>query len=160
MLQLFSDENTHEMSGVDPSRMALYQQARRPLVHTFEQRSARGDLNWSIAMFPTNAAAQDADMSLSDFEDFVFRVCFVDEGDPVARWRELADRQERLVQWLSGKHAIHVRGPDTDLSLSVEGRRFLYPAIFSGRSVEDVRLRFEDGVVVDATAKITAMSTA
>jgi aminopeptidase len=183
ILQLFSDENTHEMNGVDPARMALFQQARGPLFHTYSQRSARGELNWSIAMFPTNAAAQDADMSLSDFEDFVFRVCFVDEGDPVTRWRELADQQERFVQWLSGKHSIHVRGPDTDLSLSIEGRRFIndhgtknvpggefftspvetsangvirysYPAIYSGRSVEDVRLRFENGVVVEATAKV------
>jgi aminopeptidase len=137
----------------------------------------------TLRMFPTNAAAQDADMSLSDFEDFVFRVCFVDEGDPVARWRELADQQERLVQWLSGKHTIHVQGPDTDLSLSIEGRRFIndngaknlpggefftspvetsangvirytYPAIYMGRSVENVRLRFEEGVVVEATAKV------
>jgi aminopeptidase len=183
LLQLYSDENTHEMSGVDPERMALLQQARRPLTDTFSQRSARGDLNWSIAMFPTNAAAQDADMSLSDFEDFVYRVCFVDEGDPVARWRELADQQERLVQWLSGKHTIHVRGPDTDLTVSIEGRRFIndhgtknlpggefftspvetsangvirysHPANYSGRSVEDVRLRFKDGVVVEATAKL------
>jgi aminopeptidase len=51
--------------------MVLVQQARRDLMHTYMQRSANGSLRWSIAMFPTNAYAQDAEMSLSDFEEFV-----------------------------------------------------------------------------------------
>jgi aminopeptidase len=181
LLQLFSDENTKSLSGVDPARMALAQQAQRELSETFMKRSAEGSLRWSIAMFPTNAHAQDAEMSLSDFEDFVYRTCYLDDENPVARWQELAKQQERLVQWLKGKHTIHVRGQDTDLTLSIDGRTFIndsghknfpggefftspvedsangyirysFPASFGGRSVEDVRLRFENGVVVEATA--------
>ena|SRR5579863_2137233 len=180
-LQLFSAENTKSMSGVDPARMALAQQATRELLHTYMQRSASGSLRWSIAMYPTNAHAQDADMSLSDFEDFVYRACFLDDEDPVARWQELSKKQERFVQWLAGKHTIHLLGQDTDLTLSIDGRifinddghknfpggefftgpvedsangyiRYSFPASFGGRSVEDVRLRFENGVVVEATA--------
>ncbi len=180
-LQLFSSENTKSMSGVDPSRMALAQQATRELSNTFMKRSAEGSLRWSIAMFPTNAHAQDAEMSLSDFEDFMYRTCFLNDEDPVARWQDLSKKQERLVQWLNGKHTVHLRGQDTDLTLSIDGRTFInddghknfpggefftspvedsangyirysFPASFGGRSVEDVRLRFENGVVVEATA--------
>src|SRR5579884_2212887 len=126
LLQLFSQENTKELNGVDPARMAVMQQARRDLRHTYMQRSANGSLRWNIAMFPTQAQAQDAEMSLSDFEDFVYRACFLDDEDPVARWQELSRQQERLVQWLnSGKRTIHLRGPDTDLTLSFEGRTFI-----------------------------------
>ncbi len=181
MLQLFSSENTKELSGVDPARMALVQQARRDMLHTYLQRGADGSLRWCIAMFPTNAHAQDTNMSLSDFEDFVYRACFLDDEDPAARWQELSRQQERYVQWLKGKHTIHLRGKDTDLTLSIEGRTFInsdghfnfpdgefftgpvedsangyirysFPATFGGRSVEDVRLRFENGVVVEARA--------
>jgi len=181
MLQFFSQENTKEMSGVDPARMALVQQSRRDLMHTYMQRSANGSLRWSLAMFPTNAYAQDAEMSLSDFEDFLYRACFLDDEDPVARWQELSKQQERFVQWLKGKHTIHLLGQDTDLTFSVDGRAFInddghynfpggefftgpvedsangsirysFPASFAGRSVEDVRLRFENGVVVEARA--------
>jgi len=181
LLQLFSSENTKSLSGVDPARMALAQQAQRELSETFMKRSAEGSLRWSIAMFPTNAHAQDADMSLSDFEDFVYHACFLDDENPVARWQEIEKQQDRLVQWLKGKHTIHVRGQDTDLTLSIDGRTFIndsghknfpggefftspvedsangyirysFPASFGGRSVEDVRLRFENGVVVEATA--------
>jgi aminopeptidase len=181
MLQLFSQENTKELSGVDPSRMAIVSNARRDLMHTYMQRSAAGSFRWCIAMYPTNAYAQDANMSLSDFEDFVYRACFLDDPDPVARWQELSRQQERLVQWLNGRHTIHLHSQDTDLTFSVAGRTFInadghfnfpdgefftgpvedsangyirysFPASFGGRSVEDVRLRFENGVVVEAQA--------
>jgi len=181
MLSLLAQDNTKALSGIDPTRMALVQQARRELMRTYMDRSANGSLRWSIAMFPTNAYAQDAEMSLSDFEDFIYRACFLNDDDPVARWQELSRQQERYVQWLKGKRTIHLRGQDTDLTFSVEGRifinddghynfpggeffsgpiedsangyiRYSFPASFAGRSVEDVRLRFENGVVVDARA--------
>lgn len=181
MLQLMSDENTKAMSGVDPARMALEQQAFADLAQTYMKRSAEGTFKWSIAMFPTNAYAQDADMSLSDFEEFVYRACFLNDEDPVARWQELSRQQARLVEWLKGKRTIHIEGKDTDLTFSIEGRSFLnddgkknfpggefftspvetsasgtirysFPASFGGRSVEDVRLRFENGVVIEASA--------
>ena len=181
MLSLLAQDNTKALNGVDPTRMALVQQVRRDLMHTYMQRSANGSLRWSIAMFPTNAYAQDAEMSLSDFEDFIYRACFLDDDDPVARWQELSRQQERYVQWLKGKRTIHLRGQDTDLTFSVDGRTFInddghynfpggefftgpiedsangyirysFPASFAGRSVEDVRLRFENGVVVEARA--------
>ena len=180
-LQIMGQDNTKGMSGVDPARSAIAQQALRELSHTYMQRSAEGSLRWAIAMFPTNAYAQDANMSLSDFEEFVYRVCFLNDEDPVARWQEMGRQQERFVQWLRGKHKIHVRGQDTDLTLSIDGRLFInddghynfpggefftgpvensangtirysFPASYGGRSVEDVRLRFENGVVVEATA--------
>ena len=181
MLQIMSDENTKNLSGIDPARMALAQQSQRDLLHTYLERSAAKSLRWSIAMFPTNAYAQDAEMSLSDFEAFVYRACFLDDEDPVARWQDLSQKQERLVKWLEGKHSIHLHGQDTDLTFSIDGRifinddghynfpggefftgpvedsangyiRYSFPASFGGRSVEDVRLRFENGVVVEASA--------
>jgi aminopeptidase len=181
MLQIFSQDNTKELSSVDPARMAIVQQARHDILQTYMQRAADGLLHWNITMFPTQAHAQDAEMSLSDFEDFIYRACFLDDEDPVARWQQLSQQQELLINWLKGKRTVHLRGPDTDLTFSVEGRifvnddghynlpggefftgpvedsangiiRYSFPASFGGRSVEDVRLRFENGRVVEATA--------
>ncbi len=181
LLNIMASTNTKHLSGIDPAKMALVQQASHSLMQTYMQRSAEGLLRWSVAMFPTEAFAQDAGMSLSDFEDFVYHACFLDDADPVARWQEISRQQARLIEWLKGKSSIHVVGEDTDLTLSVAGRTFLnddghynfpggeffsgpvedsangyirysFPASFGGRSVEDVRLRFEHGVVVEATA--------
>src|SRR5215467_8352612 len=57
MLSILAQENTKALSGVDPTRMALVQQARRDLMHTYMQRTANGSLRWSIAMFPTALGA-------------------------------------------------------------------------------------------------------
>ena len=180
-LQIMAAENTKALSGADPARQAVAQQAAVDLMQTNMRRTADGSLRWCAAMFPTNAYAQDAEMSLSDFEDFVYHACFLDDDDPVARWQALSKQQERLVQWLKDKHTVHILGPDTDLTLSIAGRvfingdghynfpdgefftgpvedsangyiRYTFPASFGGRAVEDVRLRFEDGVVVEARA--------
>lgn len=180
-LNILSSENTKDLDGVDPERMAFWQRAKREINQTYLQRSADGSLHWNICLFPTNAYAQDTSMSLSDFEEFVYRACFLNEEDPIACWQELSRQQQKYVEWLKGKHTIHLRGQDTDLTFSIEGRRFInddgrknfpggefftspvddsangyirysFPASYGGRSVEDVRLRFENGVVVEATA--------
>jgi aminopeptidase len=187
MLHIQAEENTKTLSSVNPERVAVARQATQGLLQTSLQRTnpqdryAQGSFRWCRTMFPTNAYAQDANMALSDFEDFVYRAYFLDDADPAARWQELSRQQEHFVQWLKGKHTIHLHGQDTDLTLSVEGRifinddghynlpggefftspvensasgtiRYSFPASFGGRSVEDVRLRFENGVVVEAHA--------
>jgi aminopeptidase len=133
-------------------------------------------------MFPTNAFAQDAEMSLEEFEDYVYRTTYADTGDPIAAWQAVHDRQQRLVDWLKGKKDVVVKGPNVDMTLSIDGRtfinsdgkhnmpsgeiftgpvedsvngwvRFTYPAVTHGREVEGIELRFEDGRVVEATAE-------
>jgi aminopeptidase len=130
-----------------------------------------------VVLFPTNAHAQDAEMSLADYEDFVYRACLVNDGDPVERWTAVKEKQQLLIDWLGGKSEIHLTGPDTDLKVGIAGRswincygdrnmpdgeiftgpeetkvdgavRFTFPAVLQGREVEDIRLWFEDGQVV------------
>lgn len=174
--------NTRALSGVDPERQRLAQAATRELMQTFMARSARGELRWVSTMYPTNAHAQDADMSLAEFEEFVFGACHVDKDDPVAEWRQMSQMQQKLVDWLKGKDQVKVKGPNVDLTLSVAGRtfinsdgrknmpsgeiftgpveesvngwvRFTYPAVYQGREVQGVELRFEEGKVVAASAQ-------
>jgi aminopeptidase len=121
-------------------------------------------------------------MSLSEYEDFVFGAGLLDHPDPVASWKKVSERQQRLVDFLQGKRDYHVTAANgTDLRMSVAGRtwvncdghenfpdgevftgpvldsvngvvNFSFPAVHHGREVQDVRLRFKDGKVVDARA--------
>lgn len=181
MISFWAATNTKELSNVDHSRAALAQKSAQELVDTYMRRTMEGTFRWVAALYPTEAYAQDAEMSMSEFEDFCYRACFLDEEDPIACWLTLSQEQERLVQWLKGKHTVHLRGQDTDLTLSIEGRPFIncdgrlnfpdgefftgpvensangyirysFPCSYNGVSVEDVRLRFENGVVVEASA--------
>lgn len=180
-IMVMAETNTRRLGAVDPARQARYAASRRALAKAFMHRAADGDLQWTLTLFPTQAYAQDADMDSADFEDFVMRGMKLDQPDPIAAWTALHDRQQRLIDWLQGKREVHVVAPETDLRLSIEGRvwensdghknfpsgeiftgpvedsvnghvRFSFPVVTAGRRIEDIRLRFENGRVVDASA--------
>ncbi len=179
---VMSSENTKALSSIDPAKMVLRRRGRTELSKTFMRRSASGELRWTGTLFPTNAHAQDAEMSLREFEDFVYGACMPDEEDPVGYWRRFSAWQQKIVDWFVGKERVHIVGPETDLRLSIAGRTFMnsdgrrnmpsgevftgpvedsaeghvyfsYPAIYQGKEVEGVRLWFEKGRVVKATAE-------
>lgn len=173
--------NTRSLSDLEPERMQDYYRSRGDMLARTLSRGAKHDLRWVVTLFPTAAHAQDAEMSLGEFEDFVFHACHADEADAIASWRAFHERQERLASWLTGKKWIELHGQDVDLRLSVEGRsfinaggnfnmpdgelytspvedsaqgwiRFAYPAIHDGHEVEGIELRFERGKVDRAKA--------
>ncbi len=182
MINLLAASNTRALTAVEPDKMRLRQQSRRSLIETYMQRSAEGSLRWVLTQFPCEAYAQDADMSLRDYEDFVYGATFADQPDPIQSWQNIHDMQEKLIEWLRGKKHVEVRGPNSQITLSIEGRtfinsdgsrnmpsgeiftgpvedsvngwiRFTYPAITGGREVEGVELEFKDGKVVKAQAR-------
>ena len=182
MIALRAYENTRHMSGIDPKKQQVANQARQGLMQTYMERSAAGDLRWTLTQYPCSAYAQDADMSLRDYEDFVYSATYCDRDDPVAEWTRIHDEQQEVVDWLKGRKQVTVKSPNADLSLSIEGRTFInsdgkknmpsgevftgpvedsangwveytYPAINQGKEVEGIRLEFKDGKVVKATAE-------
>jgi aminopeptidase len=178
---ILADTNTKSLTNVDPARQMIRQRAMTDLTKTYMERAASGALRWSLTLYPTEAYAQDADMSLAEYEEFVFGAGLLDEPDPVAAWKKQGTEQQRLIDWLQGKDEVHIVGPETDLTLSIRGRtfinaegtrnfpdgeiftgpiedsingqiRFTYPANLGGREIEDIRLTFEHGLVTKATA--------
>ena len=181
-IRVLSEVNTRELSSVPPERQTRRQKAMHPLMQRMMERSAKGELRWNVTLFPTNAYASAASMSLADYEDFYFRACLTDRPDPVAAWREAAEETNRLAEWIEGRDEVSLKGPGTNLTLSVAGRRFQpadgkhnmpdgefftgpiedsaegeitfhLPATYSGREVAGVRFRFQGGRVVDASAE-------
>ena len=181
LINIMSETNTSAMAGVDPARQALAARARAGLSEVFMRRSAARELRWVLTLWPTDAYAQDAEMATADFAEFVMRACKLDQPDPVAAWTDLSTMQARLIDWISDKQEVHVRGPGTDLRVGIGGRvwdnsdgkmnfpdgeiftgpvedsaeghvRFSFPVVTDGREVDDIRLRFAAGKVVDASA--------
>ena len=102
-----------------------HQIAQKPIIDRYRDRTTAGAHRWVVTNYPCPALAQDADMSLRAFEDFVYAATFADQPDPVAAWHAVHDRQQRLVDWLAGKSEVVVRGPHADLRLSIAGRTFI-----------------------------------
>lgn len=180
-IRVLGEENTKSLSGIDPNRQIARKRSQGELLRTMIERQAAGECRWTLTLFPTNAYAQDAEMSTSEFSAFVFDACKLGEADPAAAWRQQGAMQQRLVDWITGKREVRITGPDTDLRLSVDGRRwincdginnfpdgeiftgpvedataghirFSFPVVVDGREIHDVRLQFDAGRVVDASA--------
>jgi aminopeptidase len=181
-ISIISEINTRQLTRMDPGRQVIARKARQPLMETYMKRSAAGEFRWNVTLFPTDAHAMEAQMSLEEYEDFFYGACLVEAPDPVGEWKKVAERHERLVEWMKGRNKIHIEGEGTDLNLEVGGRTFLaangdanfpdgeiftgpiedktrghvtfsYPGIYGGQSVEGIHLVFDGGRVVEATAE-------
>lgn len=118
---LWAETNTKAMSNVDPKKQARTTAARRPISKIFMERAGKGELKWCGTLYPTAASAQDAEMSLREYEDFVFRAGLLHLEDPVAGWREISTRQQKLTDYLNGKKIIHFEAANgTDLTVEVD----------------------------------------
>ena len=180
-ITIWADENTKALSNVDPKTQSARSAAARPLFTRSLEREAAGELKWVGTQFPCNASAQDAEMSLSEYEDFVLRACLVHLKDPVAAWKRVHSKQAKICRVLDTKKRIRVVSKGTDLTMSVAGRKwvncdgkgnmpdgeiftgpiedsvegtisFSYPGFYYGREAEGIRLTFKGGRVTKATA--------
>nr|MBN1229159.1 aminopeptidase [Anaerolineae bacterium] len=106
--------NTKSLSNVDPARLARARKANAPIMDTFMTRQGSGELRWTLTQYPTQAAAQDAEMSLCEYEDFIYGAAMVHLDDPVAYWRQKSAEQQRLIDWLKGKDRVEVKGENVD----------------------------------------------
>jgi aminopeptidase len=177
IISIMAPHNTRALAGVDPSK----QQALAKRDKAVQDLVIEKD-RWALTLFPTQALAQESEMGLEEYEEFVFEAMALGEDDPVRYWREKAGEQERLIERLERAREVRLVGPGTDLTLSIEGRKFLngdgrhnmpcgevftgpvedavngeiyfgVPVAVAGREVLGVRLRFEGGRVVEASAE-------
>jgi len=169
-ISIGSEYNTRELSNISPKKIAIKRRVIKPIQDLIIKKN-----NWVICEYPTNALAQEADMSLHEFEDFLFKATNVD-------WNKEEKKQKKLKKLLDKTDKVKIIGNDTDISFSIKGRpartcsgkfnmpdgevftspienstegyiRYSYPIIKDGREVDDVRLWFKKGKVVKATAK-------
>jgi aminopeptidase len=180
-IRIHSTANTRSQSNIDPSRAQRRGRSTGMITETQMRRGAEGAFKWVTTLYPTAAYAQDAGMSLKEYEDFVFGAVHAHESDPVAYWASTEAAQQKAIDWLKGKSQVVLRGPNVDLTLSVKGRRFMnstglfnmpdgeiytgpiedsvngwvkftYPAIYGGVAVEGAELTFSNGRVEKARA--------
>src|SRR6185436_14772492 len=122
---IWSEANTRALSRVDPARHASYLASQRKLHNRRWERIAAEEMRWCGTLFPTNAHAQDAGMSLSSYENFVYSACHVDTGDAAEHWRLVAASLRARAESLGSVKELRIVGPDTDLRVGVEGRSWI-----------------------------------
>ncbi|MEM6259584.1 MAG: aminopeptidase [Planctomycetota bacterium] len=135
-ISLWADTNTKSATRVDPKRSGLVSSARKPVFEVFMKRAAAAEfpgqypgvrpLKWVGTQFPTHASAQDAERSLREYADFVFKAGYLDHDDPAAQWEQIRDKQQRVADYLNGKSLLHFQTPNgTDLKVNVDGMAWI-----------------------------------
>jgi len=180
-IRIHSATNTRGTGNIDPLKVQRREKALRTITETQVRRGAEGSLKWVTTLYPTDGYAQEAGMSLQEYENFVFNAVHAHEEDPIAYWKGTADMQQRAIDFIKDKDIVTLRGPNVDLSLSIKGRKFInsvgvlnmpdgeiytgpiedsvsgwvrftYPAIYNGVAVEGAELTFNRGRVEKAKA--------
>jgi aminopeptidase len=171
LIAIEAPENTRDASAVPQERQAAVQAGFRPAL----ERIFTGDLAWVGCQYPTPALAQEAGMSTDEFADFLYGACLLD-------WDAERERMQRYADRFDAASEVRIVGEGTELRLGIAGRPFKvdaggrnipggeffcspledsaegtirfseFPAVYSGRELQGIRLRFEGGRVVDAGA--------
>lgn len=181
-LTAWGTKNTKANSNIDSKKIQLKAKGASSWRKIYSSRMGDGSLRWCGTQFPTYADAQEANMSLSEYEDFVYGAGLLNFDDPVAKWKEISAYQERWVKYLDGKKELHILSKETDIKVSVDGRKwincdgkenfpdgeiftspvenkingfitFSFPGIYEGKEIEGIRLEIKEGKVVKANAK-------
>jgi len=180
-IAIYCETNPKRLTNIEPGKIKTRTAAGRELRETFYKREAEGKVRWTLLPYPVSGQAQEAAMSLTEYENFVYSSCLVDKKDPIAEWKKIRQQQGKICKFLGQASEIHVLGEDTDLTLNVKGRkwmncggdknmpdgevftspiensvdgniRFTFPGIEFGKEVEDITLTFKKGKVVKASA--------
>lgn len=163
-------DNSMVMANARQQAMVAYQKLTKPLV---DQRVKH--TRWVVTRYPTHAAAQEARMSLDEYEDYLFSACCID-------WRAESKKQDKLKKLMDKTRAVRIVAPDTDLSFSIDGLpgikcdgrlnmpdgevfsapvrdsvqghiTYNCPSIYQGKEFNGVRFEFKDGKIVKASAE-------
>ena len=174
--------NVKSMANANSDKMAKRSKATRELSQTMLKRSEKGELNWVITDFPTQALSQEAKMSLDEYEEFLINSCYLDLENPVQKWIEIGQEQKRIISKLNGTKKLHITGEKTDITFSVENRLWIscdginnfpdgeiftspvedsaegeiyfdFPAIYRGNQADKIHLKLKEGRVIEASAQ-------
>jgi aminopeptidase len=170
-------ENTKELSNVDPKKIMARKKITRSIGEYIVNSAHKKD-NWMKRVtigFPCAALAQEAGMSLNDYENFVFSACLID-------WEKFGKRLSEIGRVFEKANSVHLVGEGVDLKFSISGKNciadrgeenmpggevfmapvresmngfieFDYPRIVNGNKISGVKLKFIDGKVVEYSAE-------
>jgi aminopeptidase len=172
IISIWGPENTREGSDLSDERQAAIQQMVAPM----RARTMAMAIPWVVAEYPVLAAAQEAGMTLAEYEAFIFGAVLLD-------WDAEAERMRAIARLFDAADEVRIVGERTDLTLSLAGRTGVvddghvnmpggevfyspvedsaegviefceFPAVYYGHEVEGARLVFEGGRIVDAGAR-------
>ena len=180
---ILAPHNLKSTYTVDSASKMQHQKAMASVKKKFMERSAKGELKWCLCVYPTSCESQAANMSKTEFADFVYRSCFLFDENPSASWQAYSDAQQHIVDYLNKRETIRYSAGKTDITFSTKGRiwinsdgrrnmpsgevftspveesvngtvYFSCPTVYEGKDVQGITLTVENGIIQTWSAEI------
>ena len=181
-LTAWGSRNVKYASNIDPEKIKHNSIGAKEWRKLYSDRMGDGSLRWCGTQFPAFGDAQEAGMSLEEYEDFVYGAGLLDMEDPASEWERISKEQDRWIAYLNTKKTIRIVSGETDVTASVDGRKWIncdgkvnfpdgeiftspvedsvegnvyfeFPLIYAGKEIQGIRLKIEKGRIVEASAE-------
>ena len=175
-LYILAPFNLREDQNNDAEKIKMRQNAFRATQRRYFERTATRDLKRNLCLYPTIANAQNAAMSLEEYQEFVFGACQLFADEPIQEWLNVRQSQQKIVDLLNTREKIRYKCNGTDITFSTKKRTWInsdgqtnmpsgevytspvedstngvihfdFPAIYMGHEVEEVTLWVKEGYI-------------
>lgn len=183
-ISIIADINPKELEGVSPDKIMLTRSTQKQYRDWLVAKENNGRFTWTVGLWPTQAKADIVGLSLDEYWQQIVQACFLDEPDPIAKWREVVALQEDILSNLNSLdiEVLHITGADVDLKVTIgndrkwmggSGRNIPSFEVFTspdwrethgwircnqplyryGSVIQNIYLKFENGIVVESSAE-------
>jgi aminopeptidase len=125
IISIIAEADKYELKGVDPAKLTTRVASHRPYYKRRTQKELEGKLTRTVGMYGTPAMAEDVGMSIEEYREQIIQACYLNEDDPIAKWRETQGKIEQIIQTLNTLkiQKVHIEGEDADLRITIGSNR-------------------------------------
>lgn len=182
IISIIAPKNTKELANCLPKKRQERQKAFLPVRTKMMKRGSEKSLQWTLCVYPTEALAQEAKMSLSEYTNFVKNACFLQNDSPHKEWKKLSLYQDKIIRLLNSKTHFTIKTVNTEFSFSTKNRcwinsdgkrnmpsgevfstpvensvnghiTFSFPSMYQGEDVHKAYLEIKNGNVINWDAE-------
>jgi aminopeptidase len=124
-VRILAEEDPLFLSKADPKKVILSSRSTKPFRDWLDEKEDAGKFTWTLCMYGTNGAAKEAGMNIQEYWEQIERACFLHEIDPIAKWQEVTNKMQNILQKLNDMQIekLHVKAKETDLWVKIGEKR-------------------------------------
>lgn len=125
ILFIIADPDIHALEGIPSSKISMMNSARAPYMAMREKKEQAGKLSWTLCLYGTQSAADEAGLSLEEYWEQIIEACYLREDDPVTKWKQIQNEVDGIKQKLDALEIekLHIKGGDVDLEIKIGSNR-------------------------------------
>ncbi len=124
-ISIISETNKHELEGIDPAKIMSKSASAKPYIEWLDTKENAGKYTWTLALYGTPVMAKEAGLSQKGYWDQIIKACFLDEQDPIKKWKEVFAQNSQILKKLNSLKIdkLHIQADTIDLWVKIGPNR-------------------------------------